>query len=299
MKKLRWNFFVRLRDGQEYQTRAIPVEQDLQDLLTVEFDSQGDALLGTQENPKEAIAFGGDYSVGKDEVFFIDSFALPADVIDALKAPAAAAKFTSHPDVDWESVKAVFGGAWSSGKPQLVMQSFDRRRLLSTRFSIIIAGKTFSRMKDPGLILDVRAAAVFRDGRLFFQSYFEARKVLDLASYYREATDQDLIEFAGLAMISVPDEDKFIAMADSQIRRKVALIRGSGILERTPPAKIEETANKYGLPIIVSMGKIQLPAEKSALKAVLKLLDEDYFTSDLTGNRFLTNSKRPLNTKTP
>ena len=95
-------------------------------------------------------------------------------------------------------------------------------------------------------------------------------------------------------MISVADEMKFVAMADAQVRRKVALIRDHGVLEKAAAATIAGAASKYGLPITVIKGKIQLPSDKSGLKAALKLLDEDYFTSELTGNRFVSNSKRRL-----
>jgi hypothetical protein len=91
-----------------------------------------------------------------------------------------------------------------------------------------------------------------------------------------------------------PRVREIIAEADAPIRRKVALIADSKILESVTPTKIQKAAAAYGLALSVKSGRLVIPANKKELKTILRFLEENYFTSELTGTRFLTSSKRPV-----
>jgi hypothetical protein len=183
-------------------------------------------------------------------------------------------------------------------KGEYLFQTFDRRREISTRrFSIILSRNTFRRLENPGLTLDSKLAAVIISSAvLIFESYYEARRVLNLTEYYREATDEDLRTFCSHEKLSVEEIDGVMKNADSWIRKKVALITQSQVLDNCSPQNIVKAARVYGIDIQLSgprnRQKLVLPTNKKELKSFLRFLDEDVYTSALSKNRYLANSKR-------
>lgn len=286
----RYNFFASLEDHGKQEVRHVRVEQGLQEELHDLLKQQGDDLINAEEVP-----FDGRYQPTEDEVFFIDGFALPADIVTAIQKPTAAPPLDRDTAGRWDALKSFFAGrSAGNGKVEAVFQAFDRRRSLVHARSIVIRKETFSRLDDPGIILDSRAVAVFRNDRLYFRSYINARRVLDLSQFYRTATDEDVKRFTKVPQLEFEDSAQFLAGADAPIRRKVALIADSKILDNVTPAKIQKAAAAYGLTLSVKSGRLLIPANKKDLKTVLRFLEENYFTSELTGTRFLTSSKRPV-----
>lgn len=285
----RFNFFASLDDQGHQEIRHVRVEQELQAELDDIFSHQRDDLISAEEIP-----FDGRYQPTEDEVFFIEGFALPQDIVTSIQKPTSAAALDRDTAERWDALKSFFAGRSTSGNLEVVFQAFDRRRSLVRARSIVLRKETFSRLDDPGIILDSRAVAVFRNDRLYFRSYLNARRVLDLAQFYRTATDNDVRNFVKLPQLLFEDAETFLAMADAPVRRKVALIADSKILETVTPAKIQKAADVYGLTIAVKAGRLVVPKEKKELKMFLRFLEENYFTSELTGTRFLTSSKRPV-----
>lgn len=80
-------------------------------------------------------------------------------------------------------------------------------------------------------------------------------------------------------------------MANTWIRRKIAMINDSGILENNSAAKIKKLAKSAGVKIDVEDEKIVIPSDKEQLKIVLGFLDEVYKGPFLKAT-LLANSKR-------
>ena len=285
-----FNFFASLEDQGQQEIRHVRVEQELQKELSDLMSHQRDDLIDADEVP-----FDGRYQPTEDEVFFIDGFALPADIVRSIEKPTSAPPLDRQTADRWDALKSFFAGRVASGgRIEAVFQVFDRRRSLAHSKSIIIRNETFSRLDEPGIILDNRAVAVVRNDRLYFRSYISARRVLDLSQFYRIATDDDVKKFTQVTQLAFEDTAQFVAGSDAQIRRKIALINDSAILQNVTPAAIQKAASAYGLTIAVRSGRLVIPRDKKDVKAVLRFLEENYFTSELTGTRFLTSSKRPV-----
>lgn len=285
----RYNFFASLEDRGRQEVRHVRVEQTLQEELHEVLMQQHDDLINGEEVP-----FDGRYHPTDDEVFFIDGFALPTDMITAVQKPKATAALDRGTAERWDALKSFFGGRQVASGIEVTFQAFDRRRSLAHARSIVIHQETFSRLDDPGLILDSRAVAVVRNNRLYFRSYINARRVLDLSQHYRTATNEDVEAFMRLSQLVFEDVTQFEVNADAEVRRKIALIADSRILETATPDKIQKTAAAYGLTLKLKSGRLAMPADKKGLKIVLRFLEENYFTSELSGTRFLTSSKRAV-----
>ena len=128
-----------------------------------------------------------------------------------------------------------------------------------------------------------------------FNSFHNARLIFDLSDHYIEATDADIKAFVALGTVHV-DEALLVGLADTWIRRKLALIQQSQILTKVPVLEIQAAAAGFGIMFTVASvnGSEQLvfPETKAELKTLLRFLDEDYYESPLSKTHFITNSKR-------
>lgn len=242
------------------------------------------------------IQFDGKYKPDAGEVLFIPNF----DDIDGLSAairdPMSIVEVVPTPDF-FEKVCALFSGRVEvDGTTTVLLQNFDRRRVLSTNgLSIFHSANIFKRIEGIGLTIDWKLAAVLNNTRLRFNSFHNARQIFDLSDHYIEATDADIKAFVAMGVVKA-NEAVLVDIADTWIRRKLALIQQSQILTKVPPAVIQAAAVGFGINVTFTEadGKAQLvlPDKKTELKTLLRFLDEDYYESPLSKTHFITNSKR-------
>jgi hypothetical protein len=280
-------FFAILDSGVAVIRLAQPVQRELTEM----FSEQRNAFVG------ELVKYDGRYTPDDGELLYVDDFDAPESITGALASPTGVDALPFDEET-LARIHGIFTGVWNAQQKWIALQAFDRRKIISTKgFSLIHAAGTFVRLEEPGITLDRRLTAVLERERLLFHSFNAARRLFDLTMYFHEATDLDLRGLATHARIHIGDVDKFIAGADSWTRRKVALIAEGTVLDR-PARAIARIAAGYGVKLIIRKidgeEKIDLPADKQEMKAVLRVLDEDYFTSAITKRHFVTNSKRAV-----
>ena len=271
-----WNLFA-LLDDSETPILRLPLTRDLQNTVGNTFQGQLGELFA---NEPDEVPFDASLNPDESEIAYISGFEPPAIIWEAIRNPTRLDSYEASQET-LEKTKGFFTGDHLSRK--LLFQVFDRRRVLSTqRVTILYSGDTFRRLEDPGVTLDTQLAAGFMDDRLYFRSFYTARRLFDLSPYFREATDRELETFAGHQALAVPDADELREQADTWVRKKIALILQSGILDSQPPTKIAQVAKAYGVPVTFDGKRIAIPSDKRALKQVLRLLEENFFTSELT-----------------
>ena len=152
-------------------------------------------------------------------------------------------------------------------------------------------------------MLQDKLTAHFHNGTLYFASYHNTKRFLDLADYYREATDTDLDDFTATDIFTFEDEAGFKQQADSIIRKKIALLQKNEVLKNITVTDIQTVANTFNAELpeehhikitINDAGKLVIPKEKKQLKELIRFLDEDYVTAPLSKRKCLTNSKQYL-----
>jgi hypothetical protein len=129
---------------------------------------------------------------------------------------------------------------------------------------------------------------------LYFSSYFYANQILDLSEYYRSATDVEVNNFSNSNLLHIEDEEKFLSMADTWIRRRIAVINDSGILENNTAARIKKLAQSCSLEIAVENNKLIIPTNKKKLKELMGFLVEEVYKGAFSKETYITNSKRKL-----
>jgi len=289
-----YTLFAYTRDPAQRIVR-FAVDREVQDEMTAFLQLQVDNF--NQEH--EEIAFDGKYKPDPGEMLFIEEFEDIDELSSAVDAPLNY-PIADPAELQFDLIRALFIGAKDDdGVVSVYLQCFDRRKLISNAgFSIFHSQNVYKKIEGTGLTLDTKIAAKLTGTVLRFASFYHVRQIFDMTSYYQEATDADIHEFANLEQVSVQDREALFAFSDGWIRKKLWLIKQSGILERVPPNDIRAIAAEFNIPVIYEAAeegeRLGLPADKRELKTILRFLDEDYYKSPLSKTNFITNSKRAL-----
>lgn len=290
------NLFA-LVDDEDAPIRRISMTAVLNTELAQLFAEQQAALLGD----RQPIAFTGSYNVDEGEIFTIADYPLPLAIGQAIGNPLTCPVLNLN--TEKRRIKALFSGIWTAANNTVNFQVFDASKLLKRGFTLIGSGDTYKKLEEPGLILQDKLTAHFHNGTLHFSSYHNTKRFLDLADYYREATDTDLDDFAATDLFAFEDEASFKEQADSIIRKKIALLQKNKVLKDLTVSDIQTVANNFNaeLPqehhitiMVNNDGKLVIPEDKKQMKELIRFLDEDYVTAPLTKRKCLTNSKQYL-----
>lgn len=286
---MKYNLIALMKNG---DGKRIVTSGALQSEITEYFEG----IASSFNEGKENIPFDGSYTVGDDEIFIIKKFQIDDRISESIKNPLTLDILDIKQDC--RDIQAIYCGEWSSSKKKINFQTFDSRKVLDQKFTLINSSNTYTRLNDPGIILGSKIDVQFNDGNIYFFSYHNARRVLDLSQYYKEATDQDLESFSEDDMFDFEDKSWFVENSDSTIRKKVALLQKNNVLSSSSINDIETEAKRLSIDISItgsgSARKIHFPRDKKQVKEIVRFLDEDYFISSLTKQKCLTNSKRYL-----
>lgn len=290
------NFFALVKDdGGICEIKRIRVNQALQAELIQTFEGQ---RVLFEQGIDDEVAFNGDWKPESNEVLTIDDVPESEMMVDAINANASSFPDMVISNFSNEPIKAIFTGVISNNTTKVFVQKFSSRQALSLSQLPIIKmqnGNTFVKTTDDIFTIDNKLLAIIEGNKTKFKSFHNARMVFDLSSHYKEATDEDLTQMAQHESLDIPDLDGFIEMADSQVRKMAHSIEKSGVLNNYTVNQIADAAAGFPhIPVTVDNGKITLPSQKKELKEVLHFLLEDIYKGPLSGNEFLTNSKREL-----
>ena len=288
MPPISYNFFA-IVDEPTDRLKRIQTVQGLQGELSEFFDGQIDEFKAD----KEEIDFTEGYSPSTGEISFIENYQLADDIVQALENPLNVSLLNLPADSE-EKIRGVFGGIWSPQKKLAFFQVFDSRRALAKKWTILSSGQTFSKLDKGGLILDKKLVALVEEGKLYFESFFFARRILKLDTFFREATDLEIDLFISSPIFEVGDAEKIKKVSDSFIRKKIAVLTKNNTLSNLTVPQIQTAAQRYNVSVQSSNGKILFPEERREIKELLRVVDEDYFTTAITQRKCITNSKKVL-----
>jgi hypothetical protein len=290
------NLFALVQDPAARVQRFL-LDAAVQAELTTYLEAQEVAFNGAGSE----IPFDGKYKPDSGEVLVIEGFDDINGLEASIKDPMAVMEVVPSPEF-FKRVCALFSGRIEpDGTTTILLQNFDKRRVLSTSgLSIFHSANTFKRIEGVGLTIDWKLAAVLSNSRLRFTSFHNARQIFDLSDHYIEATDSDIKAFMDMGVVQ-GSETVLLDIADTWIRRKLALVQQSEILTKVPLNVIQAAAAGFGIAITFSSvdgtEQLVLPEKKAELKTLLRFLDEDYYESPLSKTHFITNSKRAAKAK--
>lgn len=217
----------------------------VQDDLTTYIKSQESEF----ELSTEVIPFDGKYKPDSGEVLLIDNYDDIDNLSNAILNPLSI-EVVEPTESFFGDIKALFTGYKSeSGEVKVLLQNFDRRRIISTNgLSIFHSSNVYKKIEGIGLTVDSKLAAILEDGKLRFFSFFKARQMFDLSEYYKEATNDDINVFSSSDAVRVTNKNGLIDISDSWVRRKISLIQQSDILGTVPINVMKAVALEFNIP---------------------------------------------------
>lgn len=266
----------------------LPLTAQLQQSITDIFATQ---FASFNEGITQRVQFDGRYRPEEDELLFIDGYVDEDKLLDAVLNPLTVTAFDEQVH-SLDSIKALFTGS-PDAVPRVLVQIFERRRLIAKGLALFLKGNTFQKVEAGGLTLDSKLLAVLEGNKLTFQSFHYLRRVFAVADFYKEATAAEVVEFASHASLYSADPHSFEKSANSIIRSKIGLILQSGVLNNHTPHQLVAAALTFNVHIpLTADGRIELPDSPADLRRLLRFLDEDYYESPLSQTHFISNSKR-------
>lgn len=268
----------------------LPLSQQVQADIQTMFDNQFDYFMSDIDT---VVPFDGRYTPEDGELLSIENFIDIDGLADAVAAPLKIEQYRPeiHP---LNCIKALFTEHRNDNGGRILVQIFENRRLIANKgFSLTYSDNTFKKMSDAGLTLDTKLLATLEGGTLKFQSFHFARRVFELGEYFKDATNEEVNNFASHPKLFVSSIPEFLAGASAPLRKKIALIRQSGTLEKFTTDEIISSASDFNLAIEKTEdGRISVPNNATEIRRLLRFLDEDHYLSPLSQTHYISNSKR-------
>ena len=267
-----------------------PLTQELQAEIAAVFEHQLKSFLNGIDT---VVPFDGRYRPEEGELLAIEEYQDIDGLAHAVANPLTVDQF--DPQVhSFDGMKALFTQHIDGGTPRILIQLFENRRLIANKgLTMFFSDNTFKRMSESGLTLDTRLLAVLEGNQLKFQSFHFLGRVFDMSDYFKEATAEEVKDFASHEKLAVENLANFLADASAPVRKKITLILQSGVLDNFTTAQIVAAAQTFKVDIkTTDDGRISLPTNSTELRRLLRFLDEDYYESPLTQTHFVSNSKR-------
>jgi hypothetical protein len=292
------NLVARLKRTDEPKFRVMPLVQDIIPEVETVMTAKLDMLIG---NNLEIVDYQPGYILGEGEVFKIEDEDIAKQFQDLFHNTAGLDRLAGS-ECENPGVGGVFGQWEINNRATILGQSLTSAYALHRASGITLAWhdcNNYVRLTAQGITLKKATDLVVYENEIRFINYNIAARLVDLTSHFTEATDDIIRDFVALDIFSIEignQSDAFLQNADTWVRRKVALILKRGVLERTTVEQISRDAESKNIELDLTTQegsvRIRIPTEKPKLKMLLKFLDEDFFDGSLSGDRFITNSKR-------
>ena len=274
------------------QILRLEVDETTQQEICQTFSAAAEDLV----KDKTRIPFDGSYKPNDDEFLTVENFVLPDEIKEALQNPMGVMAYKKE-NGEFPDIKAIFVGELiernGTEKFRAAFQRFRKEQYISIRgFNLYFTNNTFRCQSNFGINISDRIDCYYSKEELQFSSFYFARQIFDLSKFYRSATDQEVDAFATSKLLSIAQPQEFKNMANTWVRRKIAMINDSGVLKNNSATKIQKSAKSVGVKIDVEDEKIVIPDDKEQMKIVLEFLDEEIYKGPFSKVTLVANSKR-------
>lgn len=283
------SLFSACKQGNQLTAKLVRLNASVQAQIEHIFDEQEQKF---RDGIVNEVPFDGSWKPDEDEVLVIDVPSQAQLFIDCISVNASSLPDLNTASFLAEGVKAIFTGKLVSGAPKVLVQAFSSQQALEKKFALLQQGNSFRRITEPAFTLDTELSFIIEDGKIKFKKFSKLRTIINTFDIYKEATEQEVRDFAAHQFIDVADVSGFVGNTNQVLRRMIRGVSNSQVLDTVPVPQIQSAASNTNLSIQVSNGKIVLPTDKSELKEILRFLAECRYTGPLSGATYVTNSQR-------
>jgi hypothetical protein len=264
-----------------------PVQQSIETLF-------GDQEHNFRANRPNEVTFDGDWNPDDDELLTLDVMPEADILIQAASVNALALPVIDTANFETEGIKAIFTKVGNAGALKLRVQRFTVQQLLNRKRALLLQQNNFRELAETAFTLGTSLTCIIEDGLIKFDSYHNLRAVFDLTEFFAVATDADIDNLAAHASLNIDDINVFKDDANQTIRKLVHKVLSSGVLDQHTPQDIQQRASNTGLAITLNNGAIEMPQDKTLARQFLRFLDDSLYEAPLSGQRYMTNSKRAV-----
>lgn len=271
--------------------RRFPLHQKLQDALAESWQEQYEAFF----DDVQEISFNAGYQPEEHECFCLTDFDLPDCMTDETSESVADLDAIGKDEDALDAIRGIVAFARDNqGEDVVLFQNFSRSHVIRPKTFLLLRNNTYETSHEPGLRLDQKLSAVYLpvEGKLLFQSFRIVNTFLPLADFYEEASEQDIQNVLAHERFAPVNAVVTATDANQWFRKRFAMLRDSGVLDKYTAAQIKKRSNGYDVVIQIKQGKIVFPVEKPAAKKLLQFLNEELFRGAITETLYETNSKR-------
>ena len=285
------NLFAACRHNGNLVVRRVRLDSAVQASIEALFSEQESAL---RSGITEEVDFNGNWDPEQNELLTID-IPQEAEIFEETINDNA----TSIQDIDTstfcdEGIKALFTGITANGKTKILVQRFTSKQMLERKFTLLQHNNAFRKLTEPAFTLDTALTCIIEDGKIKFKSQHKLRSIINMQDIYKEATDQEVRDFSNHQNLSVANVDEFLKQADQTTRKLVSAITRSNTLNTYGVNDIKSAAERVGVQVTVENNQIVIPDSKADIKNLLRFLDDSLYEAALTGQKYITNSKRSV-----
>ena len=309
------NLFAVLRESGTTQVRHIVLDRSIQDELRAEFRRQAESFLafthrvpGQDGKPQlvtvesERISFFPIYSLhDSSQILEIPNFPLDAPIASAVAATDSVPLLTLDKET-LPKIRALCAAETGRSSTRLFLPSHSTggERFPRAARPLLQSGETFSRLTQPGFTLGSSVDAIYDNGVLLFRSFAVASRFLSLVHVFNEASDEKIKEDVSRRS-PYRRSSEVLQTADTTMRKQFAAVSELRVLDKAKPNSVKAIAADFGIKLDVGKHegrlRIEFPSTKKEQKELLTFLTEGYYVGPITGNKYQSNSHRPLKTK--
>ena len=287
------NFHLGAINKQGNQTRLlqIPLHRPLQNSLAEDWQSQYEAFVDRIDE----IAFNVGYQPEEHERFCLSDYQLPEWIAKESSQTIANLDTINENEALLDSISGTVAFALNEQGEELVLfQNLTRSRVIRPGRFLFLENNTYKSIEHPGLTLDEKLSALYKpaERKLLFRDFRTVNTFLPLADFYNEASDKEIKEVLNHRLLEPENRDAVVCSANQWSRKRFAMLKDSGVLDRYSAQQIKSRSNGYDVSITIRKGKIVFPAAKSAAKKLLQFLNEELFQGAITNTLYETNSKK-------
>lgn len=280
-----------VKKGNNFGLFRIPLHQGLQNKLAHVWFSQYNSF---SSNIRE-ISFNPGYNPDGDERFCIMNYCPPDWLRNVNCETIRNCEVIGKDDVIISSITGIVGFARNEQDNELMLfQNFSRSHVIRPGHFLFLDNDTYKTTERPGLTLGTSLSAVyFTDERkLLFRNLSKVNSFLSLADYYQEASEEEIREILNHPIFAAEDPDAIAVGSNQWFRKRIAMVRDSGILDRYSAQDIYRHSQDYDVEIRLEGNRLIFPKERSEAKRLLQFLNEEIFRGAITETLYETNSKK-------
>lgn len=280
-----------VKQGAPVRLHRIPMHQALQKTLATTWQAQLDAFL----DEAQEIAFDAGYQPEEHERFALHKFEPPEWLAGETSASVGDLDPINQDEAFIASIKGIAAFARDENDNELILfQNFSRSHVIRPGTFLLLRNGTYETTERPGLTLDTALAAVFlaAEQKLLFRNFRTVNTFLPLEGFYEEASEQQIREVLAHGKLAPVNVDAIATGSNQWFRKRFAMLRDSGVLDRYSAKQILARSKEYDVEIHVQKGKIVFPEDRSSAKKLLQFLNEELFRGAITETLYETNSKR-------